>query len=253
MLRHMAAAGHDVYLVDWGSPRAEDSGLGLDGHVTERLLPLLRSLPVAPILIGYCLGGSLAIGAAALRRVRALATIAAPWHFDRFPAADTQQIAALWNGARPVCQRLGYVPMEVLQSGFWAMDPARTIRKYAGFADMPPGSDEEQAFLAVEDWANGGPPLSFAAGCDLFEKFYAANASGSGQWSISGQIIDPDALACPTLSIQSSTDRIVPASVAPRFAETRTLSLGHVGMIVGGRAPELLWEPLSQWLSTHGG
>ncbi|PJG49493.1 alpha/beta hydrolase [Sphingobium sp. LB126] len=253
MLRHMSAAGHDAYLVDWGTPAQDDGTLGLDRHVTERLLPMLDRLPRDPILVGYCLGGNLVIGAATLRKARAVSTIAAPWNFEGIPPADREHIGALWRGAKPMCQRLGYVPMEVLQSGFWAMDPHRTIRKYAAFAEMAAGSDEEHAFMAVEDWANGGPPLSYAAGCDLFEKFYAANASGRGQWRIGDRSIDPAGLTCPTLSIRSASDRIVPAQAAPEMAEARTLSLGHVGMIVGGNAPQQLWHPLSQWLSSHDG
>ncbi len=253
MLRHMGAAGHDAYLVDWGAPAGDDSALGLDRHVTERLLPMLAALPRPPILVGYCLGGNLAIGAAALQPAKALATIAAPWNFDGFPPTDREEIGALWRSSKPMCQRLGYVPMEVMQSGFWAMDPSRTIRKYAAFADMAAGSDDEHAFLAVEDWANAGPPLSYAAGRDLFEQFYAANASGRGDWHIGGQVIDPHRLTCPTLSIRSATDRIVPAAASPEMAESRTLNLGHVGMIVGSGARALLWEPLSRWLSSHGG
>jgi len=253
MLRHMSAAGHDAYLVDWGAPASEDGHLGLDRHVTERLLPMLAALPRPPILVGYCLGGNLVIGAAALQAPKAVAAIASPWNFDGFAPADRDEIAALWRGAKPLCQRLGYVPMEVLQSGFWAMDPARTIRKYAAFADMAHGSDEEHAFLAVEDWANGGPPLTYDAGRDLFENFYAANASGLGQWQIGGRVIDPARLPCPTFSIRSATDRIVPASAAPEMEQNVTLRLGHVGMIVGGSARQLMWEPLSQWLSSHGG
>jgi polyhydroxyalkanoate synthase len=252
LLRHISAAGHDAYLLDWGTPSAQDATLGLDGHVTDRLLPLLASLPRPPILVGYCLGGSLALGAAALHPVSAVATIAAPWHFDAFPTADLDLIEGLWRGAKSMCDRIGYVPMEVLQSGFWAMDPVRTIRKYAAFADAAPGSDAERAFLAVEDWANGGAPLTFAAGRDLFDHFYAGNVSGTGRWRVGGQVVDPTALHCPTLSISSTTDRIVPAAAGPRLREERRFSLGHVGMMVGGRARELLWEPLSLWLSSHG-
>ncbi|EAT09124.1 Poly-beta-hydroxybutyrate polymerase [Sphingomonas sp. SKA58] len=253
LLRHMVAAGHDAYLVDWGAPDGADASLGLDGHVTERLLPLLAALPRPPILVGYCLGGSLALGAAALVPTAAVATIAAPWRFSHFPAADLELIASLWSGAKAMCQRIGYVPMEVLQSGFWAMDPARTIRKFADFADAESASDAEQAFLAVEDWANEGPPLTYAAGRDLFESFYAGDAPGRGQWRIGHMTVDPQALTCPTLSIRSTTDRIVPAAASPHLREARSLSLGHVGMVVGSRAPELLWQPLSHWLSSHGG
>jgi polyhydroxyalkanoate synthase len=31
--------------------------------------------------------------------------------------------------------------------------------------------------------------------------------------------------------------------------ERLELALGHVGMVVGSRARELLWEPLDAWLS----
>ncbi|WP_198162958.1 alpha/beta fold hydrolase [Sphingobium sp. TCM1] len=253
LLRRMAAAGHDAYLVDWGTPTARDAMLGLDGHVTQRLLPMLGALPRPPILVGYCLGGCLALGAAAMQRFPALVTIAAPWRFDGFPARDLDLISGLWRGAKDMCERIGSVPMEVLQSGFWAMDPTRTIRKFAAFADAEPGSDAERAFLAVEDWANGGAPLTFAAGRDLFEGFYAGNASGSGRWLIDGRMVDPAALDCPSLSIVSTNDRIVPAEAGPALREQRSLSLGHVGMVVGGRAREMLWNPLSLWLSSHGG
>jgi len=253
MLRHMAAAGHDTYLVDWGTPTATDRALGLDGHVTDRLIPMLAALRRPPILVGYCLGGTIAIAAAALHQVAALATIASPWNFAGFPSGDLAEIAALWRGAKPVCERLGYVPMEALQSGFWALDPQRTVQKYAAFAETPPHSDDERAFLAVEDWANEGAPLTFAAGQQLFETLYAANASGRGHWRVGGVIVDPSALACPTLSIASATDRIVPAAAAPTLTESRILNLGHVGMILSQRAPDLLWHPLSLWLSQHGG
>ena len=253
MLRHMAAAGHDAYLVDWGAPTAAERSLGLDGHIIDRLIPMLAALRRPPILIGYCLGGTLAIAAAALHRVAALATIASPWNFAGFPAADLAEIAALWRGAKPVCDRLGYVPMEALQSGFWALDPLRTVQKYAAFADVAPGSDEERAFMAVEDWANEGAPLTFAAGQDLFETLYAANASGRGKWQIGGTTVDPVSLPCPTLSIASATDRIVPATAAPPLKDSLILNLGHVGMILSQRAPDMLWNPLSLWLSRHDG
>lgn len=253
MLRHMAAAGHDACLIDWGTPSPHDAGMGLDGHVADRLLPLIAALPRPPVLVGYCLGGTLALAAAMLHPVRAVATIASPWAFDGFPDSDRQEIATLWHGARALCERLGYVPMEVLQSGFWAMDPARTIAKYAAFADMEEGSDQARAFMAVEDWANAGPPLSFAAGRDLFDHLYAGNATGEGRWTVAGRIMDLAALPCPSLSVRSTTDRIVPANAAPDLDEDWQLHLGHVGMVIGRKARETLWSPLSRWLFTHGG
>jgi polyhydroxyalkanoate synthase len=252
LLRRMAAAGHACWLVDWGMPAAEDRDLSLAGHVAERLVPLIRSLPAPPVIVGYCLGGTMALGAAALTGAAALVSIAAPWDFDRMEPEPRNDIGQLWSGSRSLCDRLGYVPMEVLQNGFWNLDPARTIRKYAAFAEMPPGSDEARAFLALEDWANGGPPLTFGTGRELFEDLYGANVTGKGAWRIGGQRVDPASLDMPTLSICSTTDRIVPEAIAPILRERWTLALGHVGMIVGSSAREKLWDPLSAWLTSHG-
>ncbi len=252
LARWLRAQGHDVWLVDWGTPDEGQRALGLAGHVEKRLLPLLAALPRAPLLVGYCLGGTLALSAAIPARAKGLVTIAAPWQFDGFTPDERTQITAMWDKARALCAQLGYVPMEILQSGFWALDPQRTIRKYAAFADMEEGSDTAHAFMTLEDWANGGPPLTFAVARDLFDGFYRDNLSASGGWTVAGKVVDPGALSCPSWSIRSSTDRIVPADAAPTLAEQTTLGLGHVGMIVGGRARHLLWEPLSDWLFKAG-
>ena len=252
LLGWLAGQGIDAYLLDWGMPGAGDATLDLAGHVRDRLLPLLRTLSQPPIVAGYCLGGTLAAAVAAIETPRALAMIAAPWRFGGFSDAARSAVARLWADAKPACEQLGYVPMEVLQSGFWELDPARTIRKYADFADMAPDSAQAQSFIALEDWANEGAPLTLGAGTELFEALYAADDSGRGYWDI-GDVtaISPDRLSCPTLSIVSSTDRIVPAAASAPAGECWTLDLGHVGMIVGRRAQPQLWRPLLEWLSKH--
>lgn len=249
LARHLVEAGFDPMLVDWGSPDTANGGLDLASHVTHRLVPLLRSMDRPPILVGYCLGGTLTLAAARLVSARAVVTIATPWHFDRYPKADLALIGKIWTDAKPLCSQLGYLPMEVMQTGFWALDARRTIRKYADFADADAGSEQENAFLAVEDWANEGEPLSFAAARDLFEGLYIGNMSGTGNWCVGGTIASPEGLPCPTLSIRSGTDRIVPATASPELEENLVSALGHVGMIVSARAREQIWKPLSEWLS----
>ena len=252
LARFLLEQGHDPWLVDWGQPEPDDSS-DLSAHVTDRLMKMLTVLPERPAMLGYCLGGTLAMAAAQLCDAQSLISVASPWHFDRMPEETLSQIARLWDESRSMCERIGYVPMELMQTGFWSMDPARTIRKYAGFANVAPGSDTERAFLFLEDWANAGPPLTFAAGRQLFEDFYMANHTGQGSWSVDGRNIAPDAIACASLSVASATDRIVPAACSPSLEENLTLHLGHVGMIVGSKAPEMLWRPLSNWLSKQNG
>ena len=81
LLRWIAAQGFHALLVDWGSPGPEDRDHDLATHVEQLLVPLLQALPEPPVLVGYCLGGTLALGAAAITATAGVATIAAPWHF----------------------------------------------------------------------------------------------------------------------------------------------------------------------------
>jgi polyhydroxyalkanoate synthase len=252
LLRYLSAQGHDVYQVDWGSPTGADRDQDIGGYATGLLLPLVRHLP-PPILVGYCLGGTIAIAAAALMPCTALATIAAPWLFNAYPNLFREQTRQAWTLAEPTCRDLGVMPMEVLQGGFWSLDPRRTIAKFADFGDLADDDPRFASFLLLEDWVNEGAPMTFAAGHDLIERFYHADLPGSGQWVVDGVTIDPAALPFPTLAISSSTDRIAPHDARPPATESLQLDLGHVGMIVGRSARKQLWEPLSAWLSAQGG
>ncbi|MGK6322669.1 alpha/beta fold hydrolase [Sphingomonas sp. DT-51] len=248
LVAHLADAGFQPWLLDWGHPRAADATLDLAAHVTERLLPLVAKLGRAPLLVGYCLGGTLALAAAALlgERVAGVATIAAPWRFAGYGEDARAAMRAQWTRAEPACRALGVLPMEVLQAGFWQLDPARTIAKYAALA----GTDHATLarFVLLEDWANAGAPLTYAAGAELFGALVGEDRPGTGAWRIGGRAIDATALTCPSVEFVSLTDRIVPAATAAGLAPRRDVAAGHVGMMVGGRARALLYDPLTDWL-----
>ncbi|MFK3889183.1 alpha/beta fold hydrolase [Sphingomonas sp. NPDC079357] len=253
LVAHLAAAGFHPWLVDWGTPRTQDATLDLAGHVTHRLLPMLRRFDRPVLLVGYCLGGTLALAAAAAAapgRVAGVATIAAPWHFAGYGDEARAALAALWTQVAPGAKSLGVLPMEVLQTAFWQLDPARTIAKYAAFATMAPQRAAD--FVQLEDWANGGAPLTYAAGADLFETLLAKDRPGRGNWQVGGHMVDPHALPCPAIEFVSLTDRITPAATAIGLAARRDLAAGHVGMMVGGRARALLYDPLTDWLRMAG-
>jgi polyhydroxyalkanoate synthase len=249
LLRWLAQQGVRPLLVDWGTPEPAAREQDVGAHITELLLPLLDALPDPPVLVGYCLGGTIALAAATLRPVAGLALIAAPWHFAGFGDTARARIAALWQTAEPTCAALGLVPMEVLQSGFWQLDPARTVAKFETFAALDADSAKGRAFVALEDWANAGAPLTYAVGRELFESFFASDLPGSGRWQVGGRTIAPHALPCPAIEFVAQGDRIVPAESAAEIGVQHPVAAGHVGMVVGSRAPELLWQPLADWIS----
>lgn len=249
LMRFVREAGFHPYLLDWGEPTPAERAMDVTTHVERLLLPLIAKLPEPPVLVGYCLGGTMALAAACAARVAGLALVAAPWCFAGFGERAFGEIADLWDAAQPACEALGLVPMEVLQAGFWKLDPARTIAKYERLATLDPASPAFASFVALEDWANAGAPLTYCAGRQIFDDFFAADLPGSGRWRVGGALASPDALPCPAIEFVSLSDRIVPAASAANLPDRRDLGAGHVGMVVGRGARAQLWEPLVHWLN----
>ncbi len=94
------------------------------------------------------------------------------------------------------------------------------------------------------------PPLTLPPAAQLFDDFFVADRPGHGRWQVAGRRRIPRRSTVPALSFVSTTDRIVPAaSAAARRPSAAQLAMGHVGMIVGGRARDALWQPLADWLT----
>lgn len=253
LLAHLAGAGFRALLLDWGSPGPDDAQLSIAGHVERYLLPLIEDLGEPVHLVGYCLGGTMATGAAAVAadRTRSLCLLATPWHFDGYPSPARTELATLWRGAQRECRQLGLLPVEVLQTAFWSIDPDRTVAKFAALPGKAGDADRLAQFVALEDWANDGAPLTFGAGEDLFERFVAADQTGQGQWRLCGRLVDPAQLPCPSFQITAAADRIAPAETAARGIRTSAAPAGHVGMIVGSRARDHVWNVLTRWLQNR--
>ncbi|WP_395622335.1 alpha/beta hydrolase [Sphingomonas daechungensis] len=226
----IAQMGRRSLLLDWG-PARERADHDIGGHVANLLAPLIEQLDEQPALIGYCLGGTMAIAAANLTAAECVATIAAPWRFSNYPEDSRKSLLDLWRAAKLPATSLKVLPMEVLQAAFWSLDPSRTVAKFADFAKLDAGEANERRFVVLEDWANEGEALPFPAARELIEDFFGSDLPGSGRWKIRGRAMS-DRLAVPLLNCTASKDRITPAVSAPA-GTAQDIPSGHVGMIVG--------------------
>ncbi len=245
LLAALAGAGLRPLLVDWGTV---PEPLGLAALVEARLLPLLRELGEPVPVLGYCLGGTLATALAARAPVTRLALMATPWHFDGYDETARAQLADWWRAAAPMAEGMGALPMELVQPAFWGLDEAALVEKYVRLASADMARLE--AFAALEDWSNSGPPLSLAAASEM-AGFFAEDAPGLGRWQVGGAPVLTSALTMPVLDVVAMQDRIVPPAAAlsrEGGAGRLEIAAGHVGMIVGRQAEMTLWQPLTDWL-----
>ena len=149
---------------------------------------------------------------------------------------------------------LGWVPTDMLQTLFFMADPHLAIRKFTRFAALDPQSPEALSFVATEDWLNDGVPLALPTAKECFGGWFGENLAMRGAWRVAGRPVRPELFDRPTLVIAPARDRLVPpASARPLAtlipgAELIEPDLGHIGLIVASRAPQMVWDPLADWL-----
>jgi polyhydroxyalkanoate synthase len=273
LLRWLAAEGLRPLLLDWGSPGPAERGFDLDRYGAHRLLPALavaREIAGGPVpVLGYCMGGTLAVGLAARRpgEVAALATLGAPWDFASGPgfAGELRTMIRAGDPARAEAlldtmgEAFGMVPVSFFQMLFALINPLQAALKFQKLARLDPESRAARRFVALEDWLADGVPMPAAAAKELLVGWQIRDEPARGRWRFLGGTVDPRGIAAPALVVCGGTDSIAPPEVASPLARAlpRARALGpktgHVGMIVGSGARGQVWRPLADFLAAHAG
>ena len=272
LLRWLAAEGFRPLLLDWGSPGRAEAGFDLGGYGEQRLLPALaearrlaagRPVPV----VGYCMGGTLAVGLAARapEAVAALVTLGAPWDFATGAGFAGGLRAMLraddGRGAERILDGLGeafgMVPVSVFQSLFALINPIGAAVKFQKLARLDPAGPAAALFVAIEDWLADGVPMPVGAARELLVGWQIRNRPAAGGWRFLGGAVDPRRVTAPALVFCGETDNIAPPALARPLAAAlpgaRCLGprTGHVGMVVGSAARAQVWRPLADFLAAH--
>lgn len=256
LIAWLSTQGFQPYLLDWGVADKATRQLDLDGLVVQHLHPALMAMGAPAHVLGYCLGGTMAVALACRdpSRVKSLAVLAAPWRWSCYDAGHRHAMGEMMAASAGGLAAWGAMPADQIQMLFARLDPQLIVDKFARFADVAEGSAAEQTFLALEDWSNGGAPLSAPVARQLFEGWIAGGLAAWPGIVLGG--IDPATLSLPALVVTAIPDRIVPEAVALPLADLlpnatlMRIAAGHVGMVVGSKAKQLLWQPLAAWL--HG-
>ncbi|MEM8798707.1 MAG: alpha/beta fold hydrolase [Pseudomonadota bacterium] len=233
----------------------------LDDLVLGDLVPAIEDVANrtgAPVtLIGYCMGGNLALAAALECReaIAQFAALATPWDFSAVEPRHRAAVQHMLATTEPVSRVTGTLSFDALQLLFSQIDPDQVQKKFARFSGLSAGSFAEQLFVAMEDWVNGGAdlPADLARGC--LTEWYLENRPQRGEWQVNGQPVLPQDLHCRSAVFVPSKDKIVPPTSALALGTSLPNAniflprAGHVGMMAGSAAKSKLWEPLVRWLT----
>lgn len=256
----MVRAGIDTYCLDWGIPEDEDRYLTWE-HVLSRLgraVRMVQRTTGAPRvgILGYCMGGTLSAIWSALNtdRVAALVNLAGPIDFSHAGILG-HMVQPEWFDVGAIAAAGNVAPLQ-MQSGFVAMRPTLQMAKWIGLAARASDREAVDAFQALEDWSNDNVPFPAAAYETYIRELYQNNKLVAGEHHVGGRRVDLGAIRCPVLTIVAERDTICPPAAATALNErcgskdTTVLSVpgGHVGAVVGGKAPTLMYPKAAAWL-----
>ena len=268
-LRFLAEQGLRPVVIDWDAPGEEEKNFTITDYLTQRLMPALDYLaPSSPQgrlhIVGYCMGGLLALALALLRREAAgsLTLMATPWNFAAAgvpPSALTAEegLSGLADRTEPYMANCGCLPSEAMRAFFASVQPCQMMEKFARFAGADPTSREAERFVMSEDWLNDGVPLAAPVARECLREWYGENRPGKILWRAAGELIDPRIVDCPAYIIAPGKDQLVPPeSSRPlarliRGAVLHEPALGHIGLLASHAAPQEVWAPLGRWLLQH--
>ena len=254
--QHLVQQGYAVYLLDWGTPDSQTS-VTMDSGVETiaAAIAQLHSQGRPPHVVGYCMGGLMAV-AAVLKvqdKAKSLACLAMPWDFTRTTLHGWCLMNQGW--VVPNIQALPLIPIDILQTLFATLQPMTAIERLMAFATEDDPQQLER-LAAIEDWLADGIPLERDIALHAFTDWYVANAPYQGCWQVAGQTVKAEELKLPVFVLAPDRDVIVPKPSALAFVEqvpqARVLEVpaGHIGIMVGRRAPESFFAPFSEWLKT---
>jgi polyhydroxyalkanoate synthase len=263
----LLAQGHDVFLIDWGTPGDEDRALDITTLITRYLPRAAKVIQRTTgqrkmTVLGYCIGGTLAACFAALHPEVARNLVLLTTPIDFADAGQFGQMTA--RGVFPV-ERLTdtfpIVPAQVPDIGTKLLNPmASYVGTYTRLWDKlgEPGFDVT-GWQAMYRWVNDSVPFASAAFRQWIVEFYQENRLARDMLEMDGRPVRLSNIHCPVLNIAASRDQIAPRAttsvitelVSSDDASEIVIEGGHVGIVVGRTASRGLWPKVGAWLDAH--
>lgn len=263
---HLLGRGYDVFLIDWGRPGWEDRGVTLDELVGEHLPKAVERMARAGAgddytLFGYCMGGTMGVIHAALRPagLRNLIALTTPVDFAHAGALSVWTDPRHFDAAG-LAAALGNVSSALIDLGSKLLKPfTNFVDVHVSMLERLQAGKDMTAWRAMNQWVNDGVAFPGAAFTQWIEGFYQQNLLARDALTLGGRPVRLSAITASLLNITGSTDHIVPSRMArplndlvsSRDREYLELPAGHVGLLAGSGARDLLWPKVTDWLDSR--
>jgi polyhydroxyalkanoate synthase len=264
LVQDLLAAGYDVFLLDWGVPGAAEAGNDLSTY-SDEYIPLATRAAVEISgadkvhLLGYCLGGVLAMLAAAGNPdlpIRGLVLLATPMDFSQMPPLPAMFGAGRLEPAM-VIDDTGNVPAAAVKDVFALVQPMVKLTTAASMWASTSNDEATRAHKALIGWSNEHIPFPGAAFADMVHLLLRESRLVSGRVPVGRREVDLRAIPFPVLNVVGDRDALVPPEANAVIEDALDgvaldsihLPAGHAGLFVGRSARKHCVPSIVAWLA----
>jgi polyhydroxyalkanoate synthase len=268
LAEHLVVGGRRTYLLEYGEIEYGNRNLGLEHWIEDVIPAAVRAAaqdagrPVR--VIGWCLGGIMALLAHAMERelpIEAAALVASPFDFGKVPlVAPLRPIDAVTRGqlVTQLYRVLGGAPAPVVKRGYqlagidkYVMKPW-TMVSNAGDRELLAQIEAVDAFMGR---MHAYPGRTFG---QLYHRFFRTNDLADGKLALTDRTIDLADVTIPLLAIAGRGDGIAPVPAChhvgdlvpnARSVKLETAPGGHLGVLTGRAARATTWKLLDAYLA----
>ena len=260
-VEHLLAEGLDVYLVDWGPTEPGDRTTTLDSYIDPGITGCMAAIRERTgaqrvSLFGHCIGGNLALMAAALRpeEVGRIVTLTTPM------TAAEGGVVSVWTDRDvlpidAILDTYGHMPAKLIRYTFIALKPYYEVMKWKMFLEKLGDDQVMGLFYPVDRWANENVDIPGLVFKKFIEEVFHADRFRKGETRIGGQKVDLKAIRCPVMNLAATRDWIVPPESAIVLEnmvgseDYRYVSIegAHVGIMIDPRSRPI-WTEMSDFL-----
>jgi polyhydroxyalkanoate synthase len=266
LVRALRDSGFDVYILDWGVADAGDVNNTLETYICRYLPRAVRSLLRTSraedfTLIGYCMGGNMALLAAAgcpELPIRNLVTMATGVDWDAMhPQIDPLRRPG--ERAQGFVGENGAVPGELIAYFFKVRKPTADLVQLMSLWQGLWNPSYVAGHQSIARWVSDHVPVPHLVAEQILDQWLRQNGFMTGQLRLDGESVDLRSITCPVLAILTTRDEIVPPAAARPIGELLgskdlqmlELEAGHVGLAVGRSAHKVMYPRLIEWLEQH--
>lgn len=267
LIEYLTNKGHDVYLLDWGTPGYEDRNMKLDDYVLDYIpravQKVLRKSNADEItILGYCIGGTLTSIFAALNPdlpIRNLIFLTSPFDFSDAGLFSNWLDERYFNLDLMV-DTLGNIPGETIDFGNKLLKPyVNFVGPYLSLSDRADNEEFVKSWTLMQKWVGDGVPFPGEAYRQWISEFYQKNKLINDELYIRGQQVKLSNIKANVLNIGAERDHIatpsqVEALLGKISSKDKTFKLmptGHVSVAVGKTAVKQTYPTIEEWITDH--